>query len=148
MADAGLEINWIECVGAGRPADCARLLSPGEMVLRLTQYPNRAKHILGAAIVQRGGKNVLATVYTPALIPRSVKAHVKLSTILGRVAAHEVAHLLLGSNSHSRVGLMRPYWDIAGVNPADWRFSGQDAAAIRSRLASEASRGAAAHPAN
>ena len=118
------------------------------MVLRLNLHPHRLPHILGSAMVQRDGPNVLATVYTPALVDRSIAAGVDLSAMIGRVAAHEVAHLLLGSHSHSRVGLMRPYWDIAGVNPADWRFSGRDAAAIRSRLASEASRAAAAHPAN
>src|SRR5262245_12612736 len=33
--------------------------------------------------------------------------------ILGRVMAHEVGHLLLPPNSHSRVGIMRPHVDFS-----------------------------------
>jgi hypothetical protein len=149
LADAGVAIDWIECVGPGRPDVCHEVLARGEMVLRLNQYPHRAAHILGAAIVQHDGPNVLATVYTPALILRSLRAGVKFSTIVGRVAAHEIGHLLIGTNSHSPIGLMRPGWDVRRSNPTDWRFSGRDAAAIRSRLlTSEVSRAAAVHATN
>jgi hypothetical protein len=42
-------------------------------------------------------------------------------TILGRVMAHEITHLLLGSESHSEIGLMRGQWsadDLRTVNSA------------------------------
>jgi hypothetical protein len=42
-------------------------------------------------------------------------------TILGRVMAHEITHLLLGAHSHSEVGLMRGQWsadDLRTVNSA------------------------------
>ena len=31
--------------------------------------------------------------------------------ILGLTVAHEIGHALLGSNSHSSRGIMRPHWD-------------------------------------
>jgi hypothetical protein len=36
---------------------------------------------------------------------------VSLDAILGHVAAHEIAHLLLGPHSHSPNGLMRAHWN-------------------------------------
>ncbi len=33
-----------------------------------------------------------------------------MPVILGHAAAHEIGHLLLGSNSHSPQGLMRARW--------------------------------------
>jgi hypothetical protein len=35
------------------------------------------------------------------------------ATFLGHVIAHEIGHLLLGANSHSPVGIMRPQWRLA-----------------------------------
>jgi hypothetical protein len=42
-------------------------------------------------------------------------------SILGRVVAHEITHLLLGSQSHSEIGLMKGQWnadDLRTVNSA------------------------------
>jgi hypothetical protein len=36
--------------------------------------------------------------------------HVGLARVLGHVMAHELGHLLLGSNAHSRQGIMCPNW--------------------------------------
>jgi hypothetical protein len=101
------------------------------MVLRLNPHRHSDPYILGTAMVQPGGPNVLATVYTPALIERAAATHVPATTIVGRVAAHEIAHLLLGTSSHSSTGLMRPDWNIRRTNPDDWRFSSDDAEALR-----------------
>jgi len=60
-----------------------------------------------------------------------------LTTLMGRVAAHELGHLLLGANHHEPDGLMRASWtwlQIQRAHPADWRFSVADVATIRLRL--------------
>ena len=36
--------------------------------------------------------------------------NVSLADTLGHVMAHELGHLLLGSNSHSGMGIMRAHW--------------------------------------
>lgn len=119
------------------------------MVLRLVQYQHRDPHILGTAMVQPNGPNVMATVYTPALIERAMASHVPVSTIVGRVAAHEIAHLLLGSNSHSTTGLMRPDWNVRRTNPGDWRFSDHEVEALqRPRPASGPGRAGGVRTAN
>jgi hypothetical protein len=37
--------------------------------------------------------------------------NVDLGRILGSVIAHEMGHLLLGSNAHAISGIMRPHWE-------------------------------------
>ena len=37
---------------------------------------------------------------------------------LGVVAAHEIGHLLLGANNHSRRGIMRPHWNRKDLEDA------------------------------
>lgn len=36
--------------------------------------------------------------------------HSRVPTLLGHVIAHEIGHLLLGTNAHSRMGIMRSQW--------------------------------------
>ena len=42
-----------------------------------------------------------------------------LPQILGAVIAHELGHLLLGANSHSKIGLMRAHWSREVLLAAD-----------------------------
>ena len=136
MKDAGVAMTWIDCRGADDqvPATCLATLDDGEVVLRIQDRTKRVAHILGSAVVRDEGPGVLASVYAGSVADRSAKSGVPLTTILGRVTAHEIGHLLLGSNSHRPTGLMRASWDVRWRHPSEWRFSRDDAAAIRSRL--------------
>jgi hypothetical protein len=40
------------------------------------------------------------------------RADTSADRILGHVIVHEIGHLLLGSDSHSRSGVMQPDWDV------------------------------------
>jgi hypothetical protein len=136
MEDAGVTMTWIDCtrVGDELPAGCLALLADGEVVLRIQDRTARGAHILGSAVVRDEGLGVLASAFAGSIADRSVKSGVPRTTILGRVVAHEIGHLLLGSNSHGPHGLMRASWNVKWPHPSDWRFSRADAAAIRSRL--------------
>lgn len=136
LKDAGVAMTWIDCsrVDDQVPASCLAMLDDGEVVLRIQDRTTRGAHILGSAVVRDDGPGVLASVYAGSVADRSAKSGVPLTTILGRVTAHEVGHLLLGSNSHRPTGLMRASWDVKWRHPSEWRFSRDDAAAIRSRL--------------
>ena len=56
------------------------------------------------------------------------------ATLVGRVSAHEIGHLLLGTNAHATHGLMRASWDVTRIDRGDWDFTVEDATAIRRRL--------------
>jgi hypothetical protein len=115
------------------PPPCLAKLQDGELVLRIQARTERGEHILGTAIVQDGGPSVLASVYAGSAAERSVKTGVPLPTILGRVTAHEIGHLLLGTNSHALAGLMQAAWNLRRPQPSEWRFTDDDAAKMRRR---------------
>jgi hypothetical protein len=134
LAEAGVEASWLDCTGEVPAAPCQKVPGEGELILRVQREPHRRPHVLGTAIVQDDGPNVIATVYNEAITMRANRTGIPKSTILGRVAAHEIGHLLLGKNSHSPHGLMRPTWDIKRPHLSEWRFSREDAATIRGRM--------------
>ena len=53
-----------------------------------------------------------------------------MAVILGRVTAHEIGHLLLGTNGHAPAGLMRATWNLRLPHPSEWQFTDDDAARI------------------
>jgi hypothetical protein len=63
---------------------------------------------------------ILATVYYdyPVRLARGDNSDFELPVILGCVIAHELGHLLLGSNSHSGSGIMQPRWERRQVRQA------------------------------
>lgn len=133
LAHAGVEVTWVNCVRPDWSSACDAQMKPGELVLRIHNLRHRSPQVLGNAVVQDDGRNVLATVFTPALADRQARTGVPLRSLVGRVAAHEIGHLLLGRNSHSPTGLMRAGWNVKEVHPSLWEFSDKDIVRIHER---------------
>ena len=133
LAKANVSATWIDCSRDERtapPPICAEKLEKGHIVLRFQHRSSRGPHILGTAIVQDGGPNVLASVYAESVAARSAQTGLPWAVILGRVTAHEIGHLLLGTNGHGPAGLMRATWDLRLRHPSEWQFTDNDAARI------------------
>jgi hypothetical protein len=80
----------------------------------------------------------MATVLIQRVITTAARSGQDVATLLGRVMAHEVGHLVLGSNEHGRTGLMRATWKLDATvaqRTPEWRFSKEDSARILSRVA-------------
>jgi hypothetical protein len=135
FAATGVEPVWIDC-GLTIPAPvCALPLAPGELILRILRHPPDGIHVLGEAVVHRDpSRNVVATVYAAAAAERARRVGLPVGLVVGRIAAHEIGHLFLGSTRHSREGLMRPSWILDRPYPVDWAFAPDDAATIARRL--------------
>ena len=61
--------------------------------------------------------------------------------VLGCTIAHELGHILLGPNSHSVPGMMRPYWDITELQEAAQHFllfDAKQAAQLRAEIMARA----------
>jgi hypothetical protein len=87
------------------------------------------------------GAGWLATVLADAVRAMAARTGADTGTLLGRVIAHELGHLLLGSSTHSEAGLMRARWhddDLRQDRPLDWRFSAADARKMRRALQARA----------
>jgi len=119
---AGLRTVWLDCPAGPSTADsqdpCRKALEATDIVLRVLSESTQNKFqdtAFGFAVVP-----VLASVYYDyvAHLARSDGAEFEIPIILGCVVAHEVGHLLLGSNSHSGSGIMQGQWERGQIRKA------------------------------
>jgi hypothetical protein len=146
LDQGGVGASWLQCwspdSSTPMPAACNRPLGTSEVILKIvpTGDANSLDHpaSLGYSYVDmktRSGS--VATVYVDRVKKLARSAGVKDGDLLGRAIAHEIGHLLLGTNQHSSVGLMRAVWSGAELRRnvvTDWVFSEDDAHLIRRAL--------------
>ncbi len=119
LGQAGVRTSWLECsVGpstTNTQDPCRKAPEANGIRLRILAAPVLDKFqdsVFGFAV-----HPVLASVYYEFALrrARSDDAEFELPIILGCVMAHELGHLLLGSNSHSDNGIMQPRWEVNQV---------------------------------
>jgi hypothetical protein len=122
LGAAGLRTIWLDCpVGhsvATAQDPCQEALETSDIVLRVISESTQNKFqdtVFGFAV-----HPVLASVYYdyPERLAMRDNSEYELPVILGCVIAHELGHLLLGSNSHSGFGIMQPRWERKQVHQA------------------------------
>jgi hypothetical protein len=131
LARAEVAIDWRDCPAgaAWMHAGCADMPRPGELSVRLVRTPKNDANprALGSALIDKvTGRGTLATVFVDRIRGVAQQGKTDPWAIVGRVMAHEIGHLLLGTNSHSETGLMREMWalkDLLRGHPDDWLFS-------------------------
>jgi len=117
---AGIEVEWIDCplteAQIPRYPACAEPLGPTELVLRLLPE-SMARHLehrdmrLGLALLSPDGEySYVASVFWDHIGEAVHGRDLSLYQLLGHAVAHEIGHLLLGSVSHGRTGLMSADW--------------------------------------
>ena len=147
LAEAGLKIVWLDCpiVPLNSPQNpCPEPIEDSDIRLRILSAPARNSlldTVFGFAIAP-----ALATVYSESALrfARYDENEYEAPAILGCVIAHEIGHLLLGSNAHSVSGVMCGRWERKHVRQAlmgAMLFSPEQArliqAGIRRRIASK-----------
>ena len=122
LGKAGLQTVWLDCPAGHSAVDpqdpCGEPLEATDIALRVLSQSTQNKFqdtLFGFAVVP-----VLASVYYDYAmhLARSDGAEFEIPIILGCVIAHEVGHLLLGSNSHSDSGIMQGHWERGQVRQA------------------------------
>jgi hypothetical protein len=104
---------------ASSEGPCSRKLEPTDVMLRVLRP--LAHHSLKADVFGFAIRPILASVYYEYAARLAVEeeyVEFDARTILGCVIAHELGHLLLGSNSHSSAGIMRSPWGQKQVREA------------------------------
>jgi hypothetical protein len=66
--------------------------------------------IFGVSFLGQDGSGRYSDVFYATAYRLSESGRLNLGEVLGHVVAHELGHLLLGSNAHSSLGIMRPHW--------------------------------------
>jgi hypothetical protein len=122
FGEAGLRIIWLDCSpehATAVPHDpCQKAIEDEDVRLRILLAPigNALQDsAFGFAIAP-----AIATVYyeTALGFARYDERGFEAPIVLGCVIAHELGHLLLGSNGHSVSGIMRPRWDRVDIQKA------------------------------
>ncbi len=114
LRQAGIELNWIPCPRnaaeiAKFPA-CTPELGPTDLILKLVPHFDMGKNgFKKSAFGLSLGKNIIIS--CDRLQDVAKNGEQTCDKILGLTVAHEIGHALLGSNSHSSRGIMRPHWD-------------------------------------
>jgi hypothetical protein len=113
---AGISAVWVD-FGSKEQTD----LPAGALVLRVLPEAGSTHDpkALGVALALGPGA-IYATIFFDRVCERAAdpvlsEAGASLAVLLGHVIAHEIGHLLLGTNSHSRNGLMSASWDLADM---------------------------------
>jgi hypothetical protein len=112
---AGIGVSWVECPvsteDSARFRACEQALDkhpvfisiiPARMAARIARPPKESEDTLGMA------SGFHAFVLYDRIVQWAGKWGLEEWVILGHTLAHELGHLLLGEQSHSATGVMRP----------------------------------------
>lgn len=142
LRDAGVEAIWLNCpqtssqeASLGR---CSEASFPSHLHLRILHVAHGLKiSTVGISFSAKDGRGCYADLFYEPIRQLEEETHVSQSVILGHAMAHELGHLLLGTNSHSPSGLMRAHWtrqDLTNASVGNLRFSKEQCLKVRSRL--------------
>jgi hypothetical protein len=134
LRDTGLDVVIRHCGRSRSPQDpvsaCDTPLTSTEVVVRLIESPSVETSLPDETygvtyVVRETGRGWLATVFPDRIESAGLRAGVDPGTLIGRVMAHEVGHLLLGASYHGPAGVMMAEWpdSILHRRSSDWRFS-------------------------
>jgi hypothetical protein len=133
---AGVEVVWIENT-ALRKGPGAPTLEEMDLILRILPQARTtlaSRSALGEALpchLEKDG--CIASVFFNRVKEFTDRIGISLHLVLGHAMAHELGHLLLGSNSHSSWGLMRAVWsprDMQRAAKGDLLFTSEQAEVI------------------
>lgn len=132
---AGIEIEWVRC---GETDACRRLPRANEFVLHIVRNgKTQGDLVYGEAFLGADGRGKYADVFYDRL--RQV-GDIDMDQLLGAVSAHELGHLLLGSRSHSLMGIMTPIWgkeSLRRIVTRTLNFTPEQEKLMNSRLGNE-----------
>ncbi|HMA16939.1 MAG TPA: hypothetical protein VKS03_00735 [Thermoanaerobaculia bacterium] len=146
LSDAGIGAIWIDCSGdrfdPGAETTCSRPAGPLDVVFKILPHPGEAqghsRETTAFSVVPNDGTpGVLAGVFLDRVLLIGWFARTRTFQIVGLLAAHEIGHLLLGTNSHSHAGIMRSELSDKTLRGASWghlRFSRSEANRMRDAL--------------
>jgi hypothetical protein len=93
--------------------------------------------VFGVAFLSADGEGCYSDVFFDQAMELHATWSVALAEILGTVIAHELGHLLLGSNSHSGVGIMRAHWqgeELRRLSRGGLGFTNEQAGDMRGKV--------------
>ena len=148
FAQAGIELRWILC---GRQEEsveqqraCSQTLFPEHLHVHIVNNdPHLKGSVFGISFFAADNIGSQADVFYTKIAGFQSISLVEPGTLLGHAMAHELVHLLLGSNSHSPTGLMSADWrtaDLIHMEQGGLLFSVEQSLKMKARLSTFAMR--------
>jgi len=141
---SGIETKWLNCPlpadGPEDPAQCRTAEFPAHLQLRIARRSRNLSEItFGISYLSADGSGCYANLFYDRIEETHGRSRVNLASLLGDVAAHEIGHLLLGTNSHAANGIMRARWEsgeLGSISTGTLFFSEAESRQMRNKLAS------------
>jgi hypothetical protein len=109
--EAGIEVRWINCSKPAETDNCRRPPQTDEFVLHIVPDGKTSSDLVfGEAFLGEDGTGKYSDVFFDRIVRAINGPPGNVANLLGAVVAHELGHLLLGTRSHSLVGIMEPVW--------------------------------------
>jgi hypothetical protein len=137
--NVGLRVIWFSCPSrTGQPGSArCQYEDASALVLRIVPRPAGNSvdgDALGFAVVTPGNSTYATVFRERVLAALDPAGPCTEAVLLGHAIAHELGHLLLGTSSHTRAGLMAGRWHATALDHAasGWlQFSPSEAARMR-----------------
>lgn len=141
--EAGLEVQLVDCEPAPERTRAERACTtpqfPNYLQLTIAGRSTSLKDsALGVAYLGADGTGCYTDVFLKPTEEVRQRVPLRVGVLLGHVMAHEIAHLLLGRDSHSTTGIMRAHWtdqDLENAGKHALRFTQSQATIMRVKLA-------------
>src|SRR5262245_10498679 len=118
---AGLGVVWLNCPMSRsllvEPNPCHQAPEARDVILRILSAPtggDSRNDVFGFAV-----HPLLASIYYDRVLHRAIRGDTPFDLVLGAVIAHEIGHLLIGSNGHSDLGVMQAHWARSQIRQAE-----------------------------
>jgi len=139
---AGIEVHWLNCkVPAASLAEsraCPVAAFPEHLHLRIVRKARSLKgETMGISFQGEDGRGCVADLFYKPMEDLHNSDGTDVASLLGHVAAHEIGHLLLGTNSHAAAGIMHAHWtsdELASAKVRSLVFLDKEARQMRAKL--------------
>jgi len=142
FTQAGVETTWVNCSrhSSGPPGnkDCSAVEFPRHLHLRiLPRSRTLTGSILGTSYLADDETGCYSDVFFEPILAMRLNWGESVGAALGHVMAHEIAHLILGSNSHASAGIMRAQWrgkELLAASRGALQFTSEESRRMREKL--------------
>lgn len=136
--EADINTVWVDCAAGSAEQACHQPPGPNQFVLHIVPRGQTSTDtVFGMAFLGDEDMGKYTNVFYDRIEQLHRDSGASPAGLLGTVAAHEIGHLLLGSNSHSSTGIMAARWEkeeLQRLSMGCLRFTPEQASRMRSRI--------------
>lgn len=144
LGRAEVQVKWQNCFERTKSTRACQHPEAEQLSIRITpnSITSMQASIFGVAFLSADGSGRYADVFYSHVQQLENENGASLPELLGSVMAHELGHLLLGSNAHSETGIMQRQWRAAELKQLQrgaLLFTTQQARKMQSRMRTDSS---------